>query len=80
MKIIRVAFTVMTGMVLIGCASSPRPPEPTQGVMHRGAAAGNREAQCPAPFERVCYGSFDLASGLMRCGCADAPPLSTSYY
>lgn len=77
MKPLRVVLGSLSfvGLLLQGCATSPQPQDPLQ---HLAASrqSSSEQAECPALFGKVCYGSVP---GAMKCGCSTASPLGTTY-
>ena len=76
MTLLRVALgSLILGLMLQGCATTPKPQDPLQRIT-QARATTSTEAECPALFGKVCYGTVP---GAMKCGCSTASPLGTSF-
>ena len=76
MTLLRIALgSLILGLLLQGCATTPKPQDPLQRFAQARAATSTGQ-ECPALFGKVCYGSVP---GAMKCGCSTASPLGTSF-
>ena len=77
MTLLRVALgSLILGLMLQGCATTPKPQDPLRRITEARATATSNQSECPALFGKVCYGTVP---GAMKCGCSTASPLGTSF-